>query len=127
VPVVIPIQKEILKRAEEKGRDLMVVMGIPSDEIRDALLAYPDFQNVPSLCELTVDDVRTLKSMVWGPRWTLGTQNDLVQQMHDEGKIVVCWTIDNPGWIQTYITEGHFDGLLTNYPYVVAYYHYIQE
>jgi len=102
-------------------------MGIPSQDIMDALMAYPGYRDVPSLNEMTVDDVRTVNSLVWAPRWTLGTQNDLVQQMHDEGRLAVCWTIDNPGWIQNYITEGLFDGLLTNYPYVVAYYHYIQE
>jgi hypothetical protein len=105
----------------------MIVMGIPSADVMDALMAYPDYQNVPTLCELTVDDVKQLNSKVWAPRWTLGTQNDLVQQMHDEGRIAVSWTIDTPSWVENYITNGIFDGLLTNYPYVIAYYHYIQE
>jgi glycerophosphoryl diester phosphodiesterase len=127
VPVVIPIQLKALQRAQEKGRDLMIVMGIPSTDVFNALLAYPDYQNVPTLCELTVDDVRQVNSKVWAPRWTLGTQNSLVQQMHDEGRLAVCWTIDSPGWINNYLNTGNFDGLLTNFPYVVAYYHYIQE
>jgi glycerophosphoryl diester phosphodiesterase len=91
------------------------------------LMTFPGYQDIPSLCELTVEDVRTLNSKVWGPRWTLGTQNELVQQMHDEGRVAVCWTIDNPAWIKDYIVNGLFDGLLTNFPFVVAYYHYIQE
>ena len=127
VPLTIELEKKALERAKEQGRDLKIVMGIPSQDIMDALMAYPGYQDVPSLNEMTVDDVRTVNSLVWAPRWTLGTQNDLVQQMHDEGRLAVCWTIDNPGWIQNYTTEGLFDGLLTNYPYVVAYYHYIQE
>lgn len=127
VPVIIPIQKWALERAKDKGRDLMIVMGIPSTDVLNGLLAYPDYQSIPSLCELTVDNVREVNSMVWAPRWTLGTQNDLVQQMHDEGRLAVCWTIDTPSWIQNYLDNGNFDGLLTNYPYVVAYYHYIQE
>ena len=124
---VIPIQKRILQRALDKGRDLKVVVGIPTDDILNAFMEYPDYQNIPSLCELTVDDVRKANSMVWAPRWTLGTQNDLVQQMHNENRLAVTWTIDNPGWIKTYIEEGLFDGFLTNYPYVVTYYHYIQK
>jgi glycerophosphoryl diester phosphodiesterase len=127
VPTVIPIQKRALEYAAAKGRDLMIVMGIPTTDVLNALKAYPDYQNVPSLCELTVDDVRAVNSKVWAPRWTLGTQNDLVQQMHNEGRLAVCWTIDNPNWIHNYIDTGHFDGLLTNFPYVEAYYHYIQE
>jgi glycerophosphoryl diester phosphodiesterase len=103
VPVVIPILQHANEYAKEKGRDVMVVMGIPTTDVLNALLAYPDYQSVPTLCELTVEDVRQVNSKVWAPRWTLGTQNDLVQQMHDEGRIAVCWTIDTPTWIQNYL------------------------
>jgi len=123
---VIPIQQQMIQRAKDKGRDILIVVGIPTDDVLDNLMTYPDYQNIPSLCELTVDDVRKVNSRVWAPRWTLGTQNDLVQQMHDEGRVAVCWTIDTPAWIQDYVTNGLFDGLLTNYPYVVAYNHYTQ-
>lgn len=124
---VIPIQQAMLERARQKGRDIIIVIGIPSTTVLNDLMTYPDYQTIPSLCELTVDDVRMVNSMVWAPRWTLGTQNDLVQQMHNEGRLAVCWTIDPVNWIQEYINNGFFDGLLTNYPYVVAYYHYIQQ
>jgi len=127
VPVVIPIQLKALQRAKDKGRDVMIMIGIPNTDVLNAVLAYPDYQNVPTLCELTVDDVRVANSKVWAPRWTLGTQNNLVQQMHSEGRIAVCWTLDTPSWIQNFQDNGIFDGILTNYPYVVAYYHYIQE
>jgi glycerophosphoryl diester phosphodiesterase len=127
VPVVIPLQLRALQRAKDKGRDIMIVMGIPNTDVLNAVLAYPDYKNVPTLCELTVDDAREVNSKVWAPRWTLGTQNDLVQQMHNEGRIAVCWTIDTPSWINDFLNNGIFDGVLTNFPYVVAYYHYIQE
>ncbi len=123
---VVPIQQRILERAKQKGRELMIVIGIPSTDVLNELMTYPDYQNIPSLCELTVDDARKANSMVWGPRWTLGTQNDLVEQMHKEGRLSVCWTIDVISWIKEYVNTGHFDGMLTNYPYVLAYYHYIQ-
>jgi glycerophosphoryl diester phosphodiesterase len=127
VPIVIEKQRDAIKRAKDKGRDVLIVIGIPNTEVMDAVLAYPGYQDVPTLCELTVDDVRTLNSKVWAPRWTQGTQNDLVQQIHNEGRLAVCWTIDTPEWIRDFVDNGNFDGLLTNYPYVVAYYHYIQE
>lgn len=127
VSKVVPIQKKMLERAAEKGRDIIIVMGIPNDDVLNELLAYPDYTSVPSLCELTVDDVRKVDARVWAPRWTLGTQDDLVAQMHAEGRLAVTWTIDQPSWIRDYINEGQFDGLLTNFPYVVSYYHYIQQ
>ena len=123
---VIPLQKAALAHAKAIGRDIRIVVGIPSTDVLNDLMTYPDYTSIPSLCELTVDDVHTLNSAVWAPRWTLGTQNDLVQQMHNEGRLAVCWTIDEPAWIKDYLENGLFDGLLTNFPYVVAYYHYIQ-
>jgi glycerophosphoryl diester phosphodiesterase len=125
--MVIPIQQRILQRAHDKGRDLRVFVGIPSTEVLEDLMTYPDYQLIPSLCELSVDDVRAANAQVWAPRWTLGTQNDLVRQMHDENRLAVCWTIDAAPWIRDFINEGSFDGLLTNFPYVVAYYHYTKE
>jgi glycerophosphoryl diester phosphodiesterase len=124
---VIPIQMDILLRAQVMNRDLMIVIGIPSTDILDGFLAYPGFENVPSLCELSVDDVRTAHSLVWAPRWTLGTQSDLVRQMHDEGRSAVTWTIDQPQWISEFMRDGLFDGMLTNFPYVVAYHHYTKQ
>ena len=126
VPEVVRVQKNALQHAAAKGRDVTIVMGVPATDIMEALMAQPDYQSIPSLCELTVEDVQTLNSQVWAPRWTLGTQNDLVSQIHSEGRIAVCWTIDNPKWIKDYLNNGQFDGLLTNFPYVVAYYHYIR-
>lgn len=125
--MVIPIQQRILQRAHDKGRDLQVFVGIPNTEVLEELMTYPDYQLIPSLCELSVDDVRAVNARVWAPRWTLGTQNDLVRQMHDENRLAVSWTIDAAPWIRDFINEGSFDGLLTNFPYVVAYYHYSKE
>ena len=124
---VSEIQKRMLERAQAKGRDITIVIGIPTTGALDDLMTLPDYQNIPSLCELTTDDVKMVNSKVWAPRWTLGTQNSSVEQMHAEGRLALCWTIDQPTWIEKYITEGLFDGLLTNFPYVVAYYHYIQQ
>jgi glycerophosphoryl diester phosphodiesterase len=127
IAVVIPIQQKMLQRAHDKGRNVTIVVGIPSTAVLSDLMTYPGYQTIPSLCELTVDDVRTANSIVWAPRWTMGTQNDLVQQMHAEGRTAICWTIDNPGWIKDFLNNGLFDGLLTNFPSVVTYYHYIQK
>ncbi|MEI6682572.1 MAG: glycerophosphodiester phosphodiesterase family protein [Bacteroidota bacterium] len=125
--VVVPIQQRILQRAAAKNRDLVVVVGIPSTDVLNDLMSYPGYTSIPSLCELSADEARKVNSVVWAPRWTLGTQNSLVQQMQDEGRLAVCWTIDSPAWIENYLNNGLFNGLLTNFPYVVAYYHYIQQ
>jgi len=123
---IIPIQQKALERAKQQRRNLKIYIGMPSKDVIDDFMNQPDYLNIPSLCELTLDDVRKVNARIWGPRWTEGTQNAEVQQMHAEGRKAYCWTIDNVFFIQQFINEGNFDGLLTNYPYIVAYYHYIR-
>jgi glycerophosphoryl diester phosphodiesterase len=121
------IQQDALDYAASKGRNIEILMGVPADDVLQALKAQSDYTSIPSLCEISPEEARALNSRAWGPRWTLGTQNDLVESVQAEGRIAICWTIDVPAYINQFITLGRFDGLLTNYPSYVAYYHYIQE
>ncbi|MFN7600895.1 MAG: glycerophosphodiester phosphodiesterase, partial [Bacteroidota bacterium] len=119
-------QDKVLKRAQQKGRKLEVLVGIPTEDVLNDFKATPNFSSIPSLCEISPEEARNLNSLAWAPRWTLGTQNDLVAQVQGEGRQVYCWTIDLPSYIEAFIRDGRFDGLLTNYPSIVAYYYYTQ-
>ena len=118
------IQTEYLAKAAAAGRNVEIFIGLPTQDQFDQFLLLPGYTSVPSLCELTVEDVRKINSNVWAPRWTLGTQNELVAEMHTEGRQVFVWTMDVPSYIDQYLDDGHFDGILTNYPSYVAYAHY---
>ena len=74
---------------------------------------------------MTPENVRQIDAKAWGPRWTQGTQTAEVQQMHAEGRKVIIWTVDEPQFMTEYINAG-FDGMVTNYPTLVAYYNYIR-
>ena len=126
IPKVIELQQEILQRAEILNRDLKIVLGLPTEEKVNSLLAYPGFENIPSLCELDVNLVEQVHAKVWAPRWTQGIQTGLVQQMHDAGRLAFVWTLDEPAFVESFIRDGNFDGILSNYPSLVAYYHYIR-
>jgi glycerophosphoryl diester phosphodiesterase len=123
--VEIELQKEITQRAVDMGRDLNIYIGIPSDEIMQGIIAYPGYQDLNTLCELTPENVRQVYAKAWGPRWTQGTQSAEVQRMHSEGRKVIIWTVDEPQFMTEYINAG-FDGMVTNYPTLVAYYNYIR-
>ena len=127
---VVPQSIELLEYyndlAISTGRDLIIYLGIPADDVYEKFLEQPNYQDVSSLCELSIEQVREADSEVWGPRWTLGLQTSEVQQMHDEGRLVFTWTLDEASYIEEYINQGDFDGILTNYPTIVSYYHYIQ-
>jgi glycerophosphoryl diester phosphodiesterase len=126
VPASIALLTEINNRAIGMGRDLKIVLGIPADDIFEEFINQPNFQEIPSLCELSIDQVRQANSAVWAPRWTQGTQNSTVQEMQAEGRLVFTWTLDEANYIEAFINEGNFDGILTNYPTIVSYYHYIK-
>ena len=122
----IELMKEILERAGFMGRDLKIYLGIPADDVYQAFIAYPGYQDIPSLCELSIDQVRQANSQVWAPRWTQGLQTAEVQQMQAEGRKVFTWTLDDASYIEEFINQGQFDGILTNYPTIVSYYYYIK-
>ena len=143
LPATRAIQKEILEKAAAMGNDIEILIGMPSQDVYDAVEDYkqtnPDDNAIPTLCELETDLLWKDNSDAWGPRWTLGRQEDVVAQMHDSinnpiHKYVDClvWTLDVPVFIEQYVEQGRtnpavrFDGLLTNYPTIVAYYYYLR-
>jgi len=127
VPASIELLTEINERAVNMGRNLKIYLGIPADDIYQEFLAQPNYQDVPSLVELSIDQVREANALIWAPRWTQGTQTSTVQQMQSEGRKVFTWTLDDANYIEQFINEGQFDGILTNYPTIVSYYHYIKQ
>jgi glycerophosphoryl diester phosphodiesterase len=124
---VIALQKRFLVLAAQLNRKLEIVVGLPDEQIIKAFLSRPDAAMVPALCESSVDDVRRTNALYWGPRWTLGTLNGEVAQLHAEHRKAVTWTMDVPAFIQRYLTDGDFDGMVTNYPTLLAYYLYSRE
>lgn len=125
--IVIPIQQKMLERAKQKNRDLSIYIGLPEVEALDFFKTYPNYKNVSSLCELSVEDVSNINAKIWAPRWTLGLQQVEVKAMHAQNRKVFCWTLDNEDFIKRYINEGDFDGILTNYPTIVSYHHYLRK
>ena len=125
--IVRDIQKEYLQKAAAAGRNVAIVFGLPTTQAIDDFLRLPDFAVTPNLCELSLDDVSRTDAEIWAPRFTLGIKTDDIAKMHAAGKKVFVWTLDVPDFIQEYIHDGHYDGVLSNYPSAVAYYYYVQQ
>jgi glycerophosphoryl diester phosphodiesterase len=126
IPKVAELQKQALEKAASMNRDLSIVIGLPTEEKANNFMLLPGFEDVGALCELDVNVARQTDADIWAPRWTQGTQLELVQEMHSEGRLVFVWTLDEPAFIESYIRDGDFDGILSNYPSLIAYYHYIR-
>jgi len=127
VPLLQQYMAEASALAAQGMRDsLDILVGVPSDAIYEELLRYPNYTSVPSLAEKTLDRAQALNSRVWAPVWSGGIDQAAIATAHAEGRRVFTWTLDTPEFVQQYIATGLYDGILSNYPSIVAYYHYVQ-
>ncbi len=118
------VQRVYQDSARALGRDLRIIIGLPSTDKVNEWEALHDRPEATVLCELDADFALRIGADIWAPRWTLGTQNDAVDRIHAAGRLAWVWTLDDPGYVKRFITDGHFDGILTNYPSIVAFHHY---
>ena len=121
------IQQKYRQKAMQAGRTLQIVIGLPTTDALASYKALSTKENTPILCELDTAITRNIDARIWAPRWTLGPQTAEVQAMKAEGRTVFVWTLDEPKFIQEFINQNKFDGILSNYSPVVAYYHYIEQ
>ncbi|MCW3092011.1 MAG: glycerophosphodiester phosphodiesterase [Ferruginibacter sp.] len=121
------IQKEYLQKAAAAGRSLNIVIGIPGEDQFNSFIALPNYQNTPSLCELSIEQVEQCNALVWAPRFTEGPQNEKVALIHGQGRLAFVWTLDVPEYITNFIQNGHFDAILSNYPTCVAFNYYVHQ
>jgi glycerophosphoryl diester phosphodiesterase len=103
---------------------LDIKIGLWIQETYDAYAALPPEDQLPALCELSPELTSAIDADVWAPRWTLGLQEEEVARMHGEGRRAFVWTLDQEFAIDDFISDGDYDGILTNYPTVVAWYYY---
>jgi glycerophosphoryl diester phosphodiesterase len=122
-----PIIQKTLLKAKNKNRAIFLLNGIPTDEVAAEFAKIPNFKEKPSLCEISLDKAKEMQSIVYAPRWTLGTLDAEVAEAHSLGMKVVTWTVDLNTVMRKYLFLGDFDGILTNYPSILAYEFYTQE
>ncbi len=66
------LQKEYTAKAAAAGRQFEILIGIPSDTKVNEFKTLPNYTQIPSICELTVEDTKALNSRAWCPRFTYG-------------------------------------------------------
>lgn len=127
-PEVVNKISDILINYQEKakisGRKIEFFMGIPDENVLNAYLNNSQKSQIKTLCEIDIPSVEKADSKVWAPRWTLGLLDNEIALMHQQGRKVFTWTLDEQVFIRKFIQKGSFDGILTNYPFLVAYEYY---
>lgn len=123
---VLQIIKLANDYAASKNRKLRIVYGIPTDEVMQAYLNSPLKGSVEVLCELGADATRQSNAVMYAQRFTEGVQRATVEPLRSEGIDAYVWTLDDPGFIATYLLERYkgksllYNGILTNYPTLLA-------
>lgn len=121
------IQQKYQQKAALVGRNVQIIIGLPSTSAVDQYRALANKDNTPVLCELDTAVTHSVGARIWAPRWTLGPQTQEVLAMKAEGLKVFVWTLDEPKFIEEFVGQNSFDGILSNYSPAVAYYHYTEQ
>jgi glycerophosphoryl diester phosphodiesterase len=117
------IQQEYLQRSVQLNRNLEILIGIPDEMVQQNFSQLPDYLNIPSLNE-RYDEIDNVNASAWGAPWSLGIMRAEIESLHNRNKKVYVWTLDSREYIEQYIAENIYDGILSNYPSTIAYYYY---
>jgi glycerophosphoryl diester phosphodiesterase len=124
----IRIQKEAIDYAALQGRtDIQILLGIPGRDMLNAYRSSSLKNTTPIIIELDVDDVLSPSNPTcqgWAPRWTNGIPRDDIARVHASGKKVFVWTLDVRDYIEDFLYDSEVDGILSNYPSLIAGMHY---
>ena len=119
-----PVVRNAYAHANSIGRNVVIIADIPSLKVIDEFNAWPNYHDLPIMCELSLQDVIDLKGEYFGPRYSLGLLQDDVSKAHSMGIKVYSWTLNSKTLIQSYLQNGQFDGFISDYPAYVVYYYY---
>lgn len=128
-----PIQEKYLQKAASEGRQLEILIGIPTEEVYNGITQLTGYKSIPTVSELEVEFTQNTGSMVWAYIWTKGIRKQDIINFHQKGVRTMVWTVDVPDVMAEYINYEmndslkRIDGILTNYPTILAYKYYVSR
>ncbi len=120
---LLPVVQKAYAHAANVGREIVVYADMPSTTVISQFQSYPEYRasGLPTMCELTYQDVVDNGSTRWGPRYSRGLLLSDVATAHSAGIKVISWTLNQKSLIDDYIQNGQFDGFISDYPCYVVY------
>ncbi len=120
---LLPVVQKAYDHAASVGRDIVVYADMPSTDVISEFQSYPEYRasGLPTMCELTYQDVVDNGCTRWGPRYSRGLLLSDVATAHAAGIKVISWTLNQKSLIDNYIQNGQFDGFISDYPCYVVY------
>lgn len=127
VEQVRQLQEKYHRLAAEINRRLTIYIGIPDEYLLDCFKKLENYRHIPCLTEMSVETALAIDADVWAPQYTGGYQPDKVAQIHAAGKKAYVWSLDTDFMVEAYVSEGKYDGLVTNTAPVVSYWLYTKH
>lgn len=124
---IIPIRESILSKAKAMNREFDIILGLPDDVIYNDFISVSNHQNIHSLNEFSFSRTFDANSLAWAPRWSVSISAAQAEQIASSGKLLFTWTLDEQTFIKSFLDKGYFNGILSNYPSLVAYEYYIRK
>jgi glycerophosphoryl diester phosphodiesterase len=121
VDEVILAQQNAINYASSIGRNIKILLGIPTEDILNGYNSSIYKNTTPTLVELDANTAKSLQTCeAWAPRWTNGIPSQgTLDDMHSRNILVFTWTLDMQDYINDFL-EANIDGILSNYPSLVA-------
>lgn len=127
IAITAQLQSEYKQKAAMAGRSVEILLGLSTDELVSEYKRLNLVSTADALCELSLEDVRQTDAKVWAPRWTLGPLFTETGQMRSEGRRTFVWTLDQREFVLSFLQDGNLDGILTNYPSLIAFEYYVNR
>ena len=119
-----PVVRRAYAKAAAANRKIVIVTDLTSDKVVSEFESWPDYNSLPTMSELSLDDAIKHNCKFWAPRYSLGLLLDDVHKAHRLGIKVLSWTLNDRNLIRDYMTNGNFDGFISDYPAYIVYDYY---
>ena len=126
IPKIVAVQQAAIAKAASLGRNVKIYLAVTTDDELNEFITLPNYQDIPTICELSIDDVEQLNSQVWSPQSTQNIPQSDIDLLHGQGKLAITWTVNVDNFLQEIISAGQLDGVLTDYLPLASYHFYKQ-
>jgi glycerophosphoryl diester phosphodiesterase len=126
LPQFVQVLQAALTQADALHRHVHIYLAVTSDDMLAKFITLPNYQNIPTICELSIDQLEQLNAQVWSPQSTQAIPQSDIDMLHAQGKLAITWTVNVDSYLQQYISAGQLDGILTDHLPLASYYFYTQ-
>lgn len=122
---IVALANEFQTKPRAAGGFLEILVGIPDDDYLNAFKAAPGYGGVKCLVEYSVSVTLEMGCRAYGPRFTLGPQPADAGTLHNNGKVIFYWTVNDKSFFPTYLGYGAADGFISDRTFLL--YSYFQQ